>query len=122
MSVESIIIVILGALLLLVACRDIWLELKFMEFTKSTARVITGLHKDLHSANHAYEMLEKGADEAQESFEAEWLTFDEKIKELTPIVEKHNRYCLPHLADIREKAVAQRAELHALRDRILSRG
>lgn len=89
---------------------------------KTSSDLIHKLHFELNEKTLDYKELEKGAEEQQQAYEQEWLSFDERVGELSKIVDRHNAICLPDLKEIRTKNSKIRHDLAMLRARITSRG
>jgi hypothetical protein len=108
-------VIFLSALLVLLALLFFKLSAAFKKSTRHLENQITSLYIENCEWRDKYRALEKGADEQQESFEQEYLTFDETRKALEDLrevsvaresyistledeVERHRRDCLPNLA------------------------
>lgn len=122
----------LGTIVLLLLARDWYLERQLKEVRSTATRLIGGLHYDKNLLaldndkwRKDYAELEKGMNEQQESFEQEYITFDETRTALAQkndyinwadaIIENHLLHCLPNLKDIqRDNAFASEQDLHAL--------
>ena len=103
----------LGIALFIQTWRTIWMSRKINSLTKTlgetrrtSSRLIHNLHLDLWQKRREYEALEKGADEQQESFEQEYLSwddqrkrYDKEIEELETEVQFHRDNCLPQVPE-----------------------
>lgn len=78
----------LGVMLFIQTFRQWRGEHKLEETRKKSAGIITELHK--RDQVQAYHALERGMDEQQESFEQEYLTWDEQKTELLEIIHQKN--------------------------------